>query len=415
MTPPHLKLNMNTFGSAIGGTINGGVGNNPFAESGTNFINCIFNGGNFWDAMGQSAAGLGVQAAEMAINSVFSAVGGGITSSISLAAEKAKNKASEVKIAKENKSAEAAAQQGAEQAEALINETNGNVANYNAQLNELIQTIQESQEIIAAKKEEMLENINQMQTLIDEYNKENEQRELLQNLINSENDESKKADLQKQLEASTQACVALAPTINELSIYINETKALVAAEIKKGQTNQELAANMQNEIVTLSETTQTNLDNTVVAANSKVVTHTNHAAQETATLNSNATMQKLQGEQMLAAAQAKNIIPGLGTAMGAVDTTVAHSLITTGTNGKLSAQQFAGLIQAFGSNYTNNYASVQSALPEVNTNITNFYSGVDNLTAMVEYNNEEGTVILETEVPVMEGQEKREGIETQVA
>ena len=414
MTTPDLKLNMNTFGSAIGGSMGGSLGNNPFAASGTSFINSIFNGGNFWDALGQGAAGLGMQAASMAMNSVFSAVGGAITSGISLATEKAKNKASEVKIAKENKSAEAAAQQGAEQAEALINEANGNVANYNAQLNELIQTIQESQEIIAAKKEEMLENINQMQTLIDEYNKENEQRELLQNLINSESDEGKKADLQKQLEASTQACAALAPTINELSVYINETKTLVAAEIEKGQTNQELATGMQNEIVTLSETTQTNLDNTVIAANGKVVTHTNNAAQETATLNSNATTQKLQGEQMLAAAQAKNIIPGLGTAMGAVDTAVAHGLITTGTNGKLSAQQLAGLIQAFGSNYTNNYASVQSALPEVNTNITNFHTGVDNLTAMVEYNNEEGTVILETEVPVMEGQEKREELETQV-
>ena len=105
MTPPHLKLNMNTFGSAIGGTINGGVGNNPFAESGTNFINCIFNGGNFWDAMGQSAAGLGVQAAEMAINSVFSAVGGGITSSISLAAEKAKVKSEGLQLSELLKSA----------------------------------------------------------------------------------------------------------------------------------------------------------------------------------------------------------------------------------------------------------------------------------------------------------------------
>ncbi len=417
MSTPELKLNMNAFGSTIGGATGSSLGNNPFGSAGTSFINSIFSGGNFWDSLGQSAANMGMQAASMAMSSVFSAVGGAFTSGISLATEKAKNKASEVKIAKENKASEKAAQDGAAEAERLISEANSKVSEYNVQLSELQQIVEESQQIITAKKEEMLANIEQMKAYIEEYNKANEERISLQEQINSETDETKKAELQKKLDASTQVCTAFAPIINELSVNISAAKAEVAAEIERGQTNQELAVNMQNEVVSLSEATQTNLDNTVITTNGEVITHTNAAAQETATLNSNATSQKLQGEQMLAASKAKGLVPGIGTAISCVDTAVAHGLITTGTAGKGSAQQLAGIIQSFGSNYASNFSGAEGLIPEINTNISSINTGVETFTAMVNTNTEEGTVILETEIPEWEQQEQeeRKNIETHVA
>ncbi len=398
MTPPELKLNTN-LGSTIGGAIGGSIGNNPFGGAGADFINCIFQGGNFWDTMGQSAANLGMQAAGLAMNSIFNAVGGAITSGISLATEKAKNKASEAKIAKENKAAENAAKQGAAQTEALINEAAGKIEGYKADLDEQIKMIEESTAIVEAKKEEMLENIKLIQELITVYETEKAKRDKIQEKLNSTTDEEEKAKLQQELTAANEMCATYAPTINELDTNITASADAIAQEISKAADSQEFAGEIQEQLETTTVETQTNVDNTVVTTNNSVVEHTGAAAQETATLNSNATTQKIQGEQMLAAAQAKSVIPGLGTAIGAVDTAVAHGLITTGTTGKGSAQQLAGIVQAFGSNYTNNFAGAENALPEINTNIENIGIGTETLTAMVETNIAEGTEALETERP----------------
>ncbi len=399
MTAPELKFNLNTFGNSISSSMGSSLGNNPFGAAGSNFINCIFQGGNFWDAMGQSASSMGMQAASMAMNSIFSAVGGAITNGLSLAGEKAKNKASEVKINKENKAAEDAAQQGVVQAEGIINEAAGKIDGYKADLDEQIKIIEESTEIVAAKKEALLENIELIQQQIETFETEKARRDELEAKLNSTTDETEKEKLQKQLAAANEICATYAPVINELHTNIIESADSISQEIYKANQSQAWAGQLQQQLAVTTTETQDNLDNTVVTTNNSVVSHTGAAAQETATLRSNSLNQTLTGERILAMASAKSVLPIIGTAMSGLDTAVGQGYITTGTAGTSTAQLVAGVIQGFGSDYTNKFNGVQNSLPEINTNIGNIGAGTDTLLAMAELNIEEGTSALEMELP----------------
>ncbi len=371
-----LKLNT-TFGTALGSGMGALSGNNPFAGAGTSFINSVWTGGNFWDSLGQAGSQIGMQVATTAASTIMNAVGGAITGAISTATEKAKNAKKEKEIASSTASAENEVSNGVNKVENIISEADEKISGYNSDITNLLGVIEEAKELTAKQEEEYKAQITEIQAKIAEFELAQVERNKIKMELDNTDDEDKKKQLQQQYDAATVKIQGLTDGINTISGTINSIRESIAANIELAENTSNEAIAVQAEAVQMAPEVQAALDETSANIQQKVQTRLGEGATAAAQLNQQGTQQIATGQQMATSGGFLNLIPGIGTAVGATNATKGAELIGIGTAGKAGAvtgqAALAGIVTGFGAKFNQPLQN----LDILNTNFDNLGVNID--------------------------------------
>ena len=406
---PELKLNMNTLGSTVGGAMGNSLGNNPFGAVGTDFINCIFQGGNFWNTLGQSAANIGMQAGAMAMNSVFSAVGGAITGGISVATEKVKNKKKEQEIAENNTGAANAINQGVSEAEKIISEADSKIAKYNTEIEGLQTLISNYQELTAKQEEELQSAITEVQQQIAEYELKQVERHQIEMKMNNTDDEAEKARLQQQYNTMTGELQTLSEGINEIQTNLETIRTNITTYVDETRAANEKALQVQMQEVELTDDVQAALDVTIQEHQQIMAQKLQAGSTAASTLNGQGQQQIQIGTQMSATGGALSCT-GVGALFGGKKAADGAALIAEGSSAKANAiSGQTGLISTFGSIGTK-YEPIITAIGSSNSSLAALETAVQ----AVSQGSEDFAAYAENlinEIPVYKTPEEREEVQ----
>ena len=410
------ELKLDTFNY---GSMSPMGGSNPFGNAATGFVGDIFSGKNFYDAAGERINQMGQQVAAQAMNSVFDAVGGaigGALGSISIGAEKSKNAKAKSESQKANAETKAAADNGVNKAKQLLQEIDGKVAVYDTQILDLTTQLQQAQELAGQQEKQIKENLVKVQGEIAEYKLKKAEREALETLINEEEDENKKAQLQEQLKAKDSEIEGLTTGINNIQAELDTIRTTLEDAKAVAANNAEQVTELQENAQADSENAQANITQIGNETTTAVNNGATRAAQSASTEQANGAGQ-IQKAEMMAAKGGLLSATGFGAVVGGKDVAQAAILKGIGTEAKASGIGNYSSLTANITNFAGQIQGLGSSVEATNLNFTNLGYNIETFTANTEsFNTFVDELIANTTIyDVQENDKKDEKKEAKVA